>query len=354
MMKTALITGITGQDGSYLAELLLEKGYEIHGIIRRSSSFNTGRIDHIFERLHLHFGDLCDGSSLRHILAQCRPNEVYNLAAQSHVKVSFDQPEYTADVVGTGTLRLLEAVRDVCPDARFYQASSSEMFGNAGGTEPIDESTPFAPCSPYACAKVFAHQTAKMYRDAYGMFVACGIMFNHESPRRGETFVTRKVCKAAARIKYGLQDEVVLGNLQAKRDWGYAPQYVTAMWRMLQEDRPDDFVIGTGYACSVGELVELAFDYAEIERGKHVRLDARYERPADVNCLLANPSKARAKGIIAVPIWVDVVVRIMVDAELVEAEKEKRERDYHHRLHGKRTVPRALQAGDSEHAGVRP
>jgi len=290
-MRRALVTGITGQIGSYLAESLLTKGYEVHGIIRRSSSFNTGRIDHIFDRLHLHHGDVSDGTGLRRILEKAKPDEIYNLAAQSHVRVSFDQPEYTADVVATGTLRLLEAVRDHNQAVRVYQASSSEMFGSS--PPPHNESTPFHPRSPYAASKLAAHWYARNYREAYGMFIACGILFNTESPRRGETFVTRKVARAAARIKLGLQDKLYLGNLSARRDWGFAGDAVDAMWRMLQAKQPDDYVIATGESHSVREFVEAAFRHVELDWERHVEIDPRYLRPSEVDHLCGDASKAR-------------------------------------------------------------
>jgi GDPmannose 4,6-dehydratase len=299
-MKRALITGITGQDGSYLAELLLAKGYEVHGVVRRSSSFNTERLEPIYQdphaanyRLRLHYGDLDDGSSLRRILQAVRPDEVYNLGAQSHVRVSFDVPEYTASAVALGTLRLLEAIRDsgLDPLPRFYQASSSEMFGAAA--PPQDETTPFIPRSPYACAKVFAHQLCQNYRDAYGMFVACGILFNHESPRRGIPFVTRKVTRAAARIRHNLDSKLYLGNLEAKRDWGFAGDYVEAMWTMLQQEKPDDYVIATGESHSVRELCEVAFAELDLDWKKYVEIDPRYFRPTEVDHLRGNAAKAR-------------------------------------------------------------
>jgi GDPmannose 4,6-dehydratase len=302
MPKIALITGITGQDGSYLAELLLEKGYEVHGIIRRASSFNTERIDHIYEDPHrrvaclqLHYGDLTDGTGLRRILELCQPDEIYNLGAQSHVRVSFELSEYTADVVATGTLRLLEALRDYSRNrqsqVRFYQASSSEMFGQS--PPPQNENTPFYPRSPYAASKVAAYWYAKNYREAYGMFICNGILFNHESPRRGETFVTRKVTRAVGRIKEGLQDKLYIGNLNARRDWGDARDYVRAMWLMLQQEKPDDFVLATGESHSVQEFIEEAFGYANLDWRRYVELDARYLRPSEVDCLEGDAAKAR-------------------------------------------------------------
>jgi GDPmannose 4,6-dehydratase len=299
-MKRALITGITGQDGSYLAELLLGKGYEVHGVLRRSSSFNTERIEPIYQdphaanyRLRLHYGDLDDGSSLRRILDTARPDEVYNLGAQSHVRVSFDVPEYTASAVAMGTLRLLEAIRETGSEraVRFYQASSSEMFGAA--PPPQDETTAFVPRSPYACAKVFAHQLCQNYRDAYGMFISCGILFNHESPRRGIPFVTRKVTRAAARIRHNLDNKLYLGNLEARRDWGFAGDYVEAMWAMLQQEKADDFVIATGESHSVRELCEVAFAELDLDWQKYVEIDPRYFRPTEVDHLHGNAAKAR-------------------------------------------------------------
>lgn len=296
-MKKALITGVTGQDGSYLAELLLGKGYEVHGVIRRSSSFNTERLDPIYQdphvpgaRLRLHYGDLDDASSLNRILRTVRPDEVYNLGAQSHVKVSFDVPEYTASTVAMGTLRLLEAIRETGLSPRFYQASSSEMFGAA--PPPQDETTPFLPRSPYACAKVFAHQLCQNYRQAYGMFICCGILFNHESERRGIPFVTRKITRAAARIRHGLDQKLYLGNLEARRDWGFAGDYVDAMWRMLQQDSPDDFVIATGESHSVRDCCEIAFSVLDLDWRKHVEIDPRYLRPTEVDHLRGNAAKA--------------------------------------------------------------
>jgi GDPmannose 4,6-dehydratase len=319
-MKRAFITGVTGQDGSYLAEFLLGKGYEVHGLKRRSSSFNTGRVDAVYADLHrrdnrffLHFADLSDASSLWKLLSSIRPDEIYNLAAQSHVRVSFDIPEYTADITATGALRLLEAVRLTGIKARFYQASSSEMFGSAPA--PQREETPFHPRSPYACAKLFAHSCAVNYRESYDMFACCGILFNHESPRRGETFVTRKIARAVAQIKLGLESNLYLGNLDARRDWGYAEEYVEAMWMMLQRDQPDDFVIGTGETHSVREFVEEAFSYAGLDWRKHVRFDARYFRPAEVDTLCADPSKARRILNWHHRMGFQELVRLMVDRE---------------------------------------
>ncbi len=319
-MKRAIITGCTGQDGSYLAELLLAKGYEVHGFKRRSSSLNTERIDHLYRDLHEpqtrfipHFADLADGSSLATLLHDIRPDEIYNLAAQSHVRVSFDVSEYTADIVGTGTLRLLEAIRRTKVKCRFYQASSSEMFGSS--PPPQSETTTFHPRSPYACSKVFAHHITVNYRESYGLHASSGILFNHESPRRGETFVTRKITRAVARIKHGVQAKVYLGNLEARRDWGYAPDYVRAMWLMLQQDSPDDYVVGTGESHSVREFVEAAFEFAGLDWKAHVEIDPHYFRPTEVDFLQADAAKAkRVLG------WEPTVnfrdlVRMMVDAD---------------------------------------
>ena len=331
-MKRALITGITGQDGSYLAELLLAKGYEVHGIIRRSSTFNTKRIDPIYKdphnqgvRLLLHYGDLADGTNLRRVLEAAQPDEVYNLAAQSLVQVSFEQAEYTADIVGTGTLRLLECLRDHIRSSgkqvRFYQAGSSEMFG--ASPPPQDENTPFYPRSPYAVAKVAAYYFAKNYREAYNMFIANGILFNHESERRGETFVTRKITRAAARIKLGLQQKLYLGNLDAKRDWGHARDYVDAMWRMLQAEQPDDYVVATGEAHSVREFVEAAFGYLGLDWQQHVEVDPRYLRPTEVNHLLGNPQKAMRLLSWKPRVTFAELVRVMVDHDLEAARQEQ-------------------------------
>lgn len=299
-MKKALITGITGQDGSYLAELLLSKGYEVHGLIRRSSSFNTARIEHLYHDPHekdaalfLHYGDLNDGASVRNVLHQVAPDEVYNLAAQSHVRLSFDQPVYTAETGAIGTLLMLEAIRDLQLPARFYQAGSSEMFGNM--PPPQSETTPFRPRSPYGCAKAYAHWQTVNYREAYGIFACNGILFNHESPRRGETFVTRKITRAATRIKEGLQDKLFLGNLDAKRDWGFAGDYVEAMWRMLQQGEPDDFVIATGKMHSVREFAEAVFGQLGLEWQKYIEHDPRYLRPTEVDELCGDASKASTK-----------------------------------------------------------
>jgi GDPmannose 4,6-dehydratase len=299
-MKKALITGISGQDGSYLAELLLGKGYEVYGVVRRSSSFNTERLESIYQdphvpdyKLRLLYGDLEDGSSLANIVKKVQPDEIYNLGAQSHVRVSFDVPEYTVSTVAMGTLRLLEAMREFAPQARFYQASSSEMYGST--PPPQHETTAFSPRSPYACAKVFAHQLCQNYRDAYGLFISCGILFNHESPRRGIPFVTRKITRAAARIKHGLDKKLFLGNLDAKRDWGYAGDFVEAMWLMLQHDKPDDFVIATGESYSVRDCLDVAFSTLGLDWQKYVELDPRYLRPTEVDHLRGDATKAREK-----------------------------------------------------------
>lgn len=331
-MPRALITGITGQDGSYLAELLLGKGYEVHGIIRRSSSFNTGRLDHLYEdphdrgvRLVLHYGDVTDGGTLRRLIHTIGPDEIYHLAAQSHVRVSFDEPEYTADVVGMGTLRLLEAVRDFEQSKgrqiRVYQAGSSEMFGAAPA--PQDENTPFYPRSPYAVAKVAAHWFCINYREAYRLFVSNGILFNHESPRRGETFVTRKVTRAVGRIHHGLQDKLFLGNLDAKRDWGFAGDYVDAMWRILQASHPSDYVIATGETHTVREFVEKAFARAGLDWEKYVAYDPRYDRPTEVDVLLGDASKARDTLGWKPTVGFEALVNLMVDADLTLAEHER-------------------------------
>ena len=321
-MKKALITGITGQDGSYLAELLLAQGYEVHGLIRRASSFNTSRIDHLYNdphsqsgvNLHLHYGDVAASGNLIELIYNIRPEEVYHLAAQSHVRVSFDLPEYTGDVTGLGTMRILEAIRKSGVGARFYQASSSEMFGCA--PPPQNEGTLFQPQSPYAAAKVYAFYMTRNYRQAYGLFGCNGILFNHESPRRGETFVTRKITRAVAAIKAGKQKKLFLGNLEARRDWGYAPDYVAAMWKMLQHERADDFVIGTGEAHSVREFLQEAFGYVNLDWGDYVEIDPRYFRPTEVDYLLADPTKARQELGWEPRIFFRDLVRIMVDADL--------------------------------------
>jgi len=323
-VRRALITGITGQDGSYLAELLLEKGYEVHGVVRRASTFNTGRIEHLYRdqheadvRLVLHYGDLADGTNLTRLISEVWPDEVYHLAAQSHVRTSFDIPEYTADVSGLGTMRVLEALRDSRSPARFYQASTSELFGSSPPMQ--SETTPFRPRSPYAVAKLFAYWTAVNYRESYGIFACNGILFNHESPRRGETFLTRKVTRAIARILAGKERFVYLGNLDARRDWGFAPEYVEAMWLMLQHPEPDDFVIATGESHSVGEFVEAAFSLVGLDWRDHVRFDERYLRPTEVDHLCGDPSKAACKlGWRARTSFPDLV-RIMVQAEVAAA-----------------------------------
>lgn len=322
MTKSALITGITGQDGSYLAELLLEKGYDVHGIIRRSSSFNTGRLDAIYQDRHepirnlfLHYGDLSDSSSLVNLLRDVKPDEVYNLGAQSHVKVSFETPEYTGDVTGLGAMRLLEAVRASKIDTRYYQASTSELFGST--PPPQSETTPFHPRSPYGVAKIYSYWATVNYREAYDLFAVNGILFNHESPRRGETFVTRKITRAVARIQAGVQDKLYLGNLDAIRDWGYAPEYVEGMWRMLQGDIPDDFVLATGVGATVGQFVEVAFAAAGLDYTKYVEIDPAYYRPAEVDYLLGDPSKAeQVFGWEATTHW-DDLARLMVEADTV-------------------------------------
>ena len=320
MVKRALITGITGQDGSYLAELLLEKGYEVHGLIRRASTFNTARIDHLYRdphdpaaRLFLHYGDLSDGARMVTLLHRVQPDEIYHLAAQSHVRVSFDEPEHTGDTTGLGTTRLLEALRITELPARFYQASSSEMFGAT--PPPQDEETLFHPRSPYAVAKVYAYWMTRNYRDAYGLFAVNGILFNHESPRRGETFVTRKITRAVARIAAGLQDVLFLGNLDARRDWGYATEYVEGMWRMLQTDEPADYVLATGTSYSVRDFVELSFAHAGLDWERHVRLDPRYLRPTEVDDLIGDAGRAKERLGWEAKVHTPELVRIMVDAD---------------------------------------
>ena len=327
-MKKALITGITGQDGSYLAELLLEKGYTVHGLIRRASTFNTGRIDHLYRdfhdpqaRIYLHYGDLSVSGQLTDLLNDIKPDEIYNLGAQSHVRVSFDMPEYTGDITGLGTLRLLEAIRKSGSKARFYQASSSEMFGAA--LPPQHERTPFEPQSPYAAAKVYAYYIVRNYRDAYKLFACNGILFNHESPRRGETFVTRKVTRAAARIKLGLQDKLYLGNLDAKRDWGFAGDYVEAMWLMLQQEKPDDFVIATGETHSVREFVEKVFEKLGLDYQQYVVIDPKYFRPTEVDILLGDPTKARETLGWNPRVNFDQLIDMMVAADMEQSSKEK-------------------------------
>ncbi len=327
MAKRALITGITGQDGSYLAELLLDKGYEVYGIIRRTSTFTTDRIDHIYQdphdkglRLKLIYGDLGDSSAVNQIIKDVRPDEIYNLGAQSHVRVSFDIPEYTGDIVGLGTLRMLDAIRESGVKTKFYQASSSEMYGKVQAV-PQNEETDFYPRSPYAVAKLYAHWITKNYRESYNMFACSGILFNHESPRRGETFVTRKITEAIARIKLGLQDTLYLGNLDAKRDWGYAKEYVEAMWLMLQQSKPDDYVIATGETHSVREFLEAAFGYAELDWKKHVKIDKKYFRPAEVDLLIGDATKAKKQLGWEPKVKFNELVKIMVDADMKALEE---------------------------------
>jgi GDPmannose 4,6-dehydratase len=322
MQKKALITGITGQDGSYLAELLLSKGYKVYGIIRRASTFNTGRLDPIYADPHsgranlfLEYGDLSDASNLARLIGKIQPDEVYNLAAQSHVRVSFDSPEYTTDITGTGAVRLLEAIRETGIKPRYYQASSSEMYGKVMEV-PQRESTPFYPRSPYGCAKVYAYWITVNYRESYGLHASNGILFNHESPRRGETFVTRKITRALAQIKAGLQDKIYLGNLDAKRDWGYAKEYVEAMWLMLQQDKPDDYVIATNETHSIREFLDVAFGHVGMDWKKHVEIDPRYYRPAEVDLLIGDCSKAKAQlGWEPKTKFADLV-KLMVDADM--------------------------------------
>jgi GDPmannose 4,6-dehydratase len=331
-MPKALITGITGQDGSYLTELLIEKGYEVHGLVRRSSAFGTGRIEHLYldehlpsHGLQLHYGDLNDASSLQRVLARVVPDEVYNLGAQSHVRISFDVPEYTVEVAGVGTLRLLEAIRNLGMTPRFYQASSSEMFGKVVEV-PQTERTPFHPRSPYACAKVFAHQITVNYRESYGLHASCGILFNHESPRRGENFVTRKITRSLARIKLGLQPMLYLGNLDARRDWGYAADYVEAMWLMLQQDAPDDYVVATGETHSVREFLDEVGSALDMDWTPYVGIDPRYYRPAEVDLLHGDASKAkRALGWTPKTTFRDLA-RMMTEADMELAEREAAER----------------------------
>lgn len=320
-MKKAFITGITGQDGSYLAELLLKKKYEVHGVIRRASTFNTDRIDHLYVdphekgvKLFLHYGDLADGSQLTNLIYNVQPDEIYHLGAQSHVRVSFDIPEYTGDITGLGTTRLLEAVRRSGIKTKFYQASSSELFGDAPA--PQSETTPFQPRSPYAIAKLYSYWTVRNYREAYKLFACNGILFNHESPRRGETFITRKITRGLAHILAKKQDKIFLGNLDAKRDWGYAPEYVEAMWLMLQQDTPDDYVIGTGETHSVRDFLEEAFAYVNLDWKKYIEIDPRYFRPTEVECLLSDPSKAQKKLNWKPKITFKDLVKIMVDCDM--------------------------------------
>jgi GDPmannose 4,6-dehydratase len=340
--RRALITGITGQDGSYLAEFLLAKGYEVHGIIRRSSSFNTGRIDSVYQdphqsggRLKLHYGDLCDANSISKIMQMVRPHEVYNLGAQSHVRVSFDMPIYTAETVAMGALKLLEAVREFQQESgqqvRYYQASSSEQYGKVVET-PQKETTPFYPRSPYACAKLMAHWATVNYRESYGLHASCGILFNHESPRRGETFVTRKITRAVGRIKLGLQDKIFLGNLDSKRDWGFAGDYVKMMWMMLQQDKADDYVVATGKTISVREFCELSFGHVGLDYKDFVEFDQRYLRPAEVDLLLGDPTKAKRKLGWEPQTTVETLAGMMVDNDLEMAKREKTLRDAGHDL----------------------
>ncbi|MBX7245309.1 MAG: GDP-mannose 4,6-dehydratase [Candidatus Sumerlaeaceae bacterium] len=328
MAKKALITGITGQDGSYLAELLLEKGYEVHGIMRRASTFNTGRINHLYSdphingvKLFLHYGDIADSTNLIKLLYRVQPDEVYHLAAQSHVRVSFDIPEYTGDVTGLGTVRILEAIRETGCKSKFYQASSSEMYGKVMEV-PQTENTPFYPRSPYGAAKVYAYWITVNFRESYDMFACNGILFNHESPRRGETFVTRKITRAAAYIKAGLQDKLYLGNLDAKRDWGYAKEYVEAMWMMLQAKEADDFVIATGETHSVREFLDEVFDHLKLDWKKYVEIDQRYYRPAEVDLLIGSPEKAKQKLGWAPKTTFRDLARLMVDSDVADLEKK--------------------------------
>ena len=330
MAKKALITGITGQDGSYLAELLLEKGYEVHGIIRRASTFNTSRLDHIYadphspkNRLFLHYGDLSDASALSRLVAKIQPEEVYNLAAQSHVRVSFDSPEYTADITGTGTVRLLESIREVGIKPRFYQASSSEMFGKVMEV-PQTETTPFYPRSPYGAAKVYSYWITVNYRESYGMHASNGILFNHESPRRGETFVTRKITRAVAHIHAGLQDKLFLGNIESKRDWGYAKEYVEGMWLMLQQDEPDDYVLATNETYTIREFLDVSFGRVGLDWNKYVEIDPVYYRPAEVELLIGDYSKAKAKLGWEPKTKMHDLAKLMVDADvaLLKAHRE--------------------------------
>ena len=329
MNKRALITGITGQDGSYLAELLLSKGYEVHGIIRRASTFNTGRLDHIYADSHqgsvplkLHYGDLSDGSALARLLAKVEPAEIYNLAAQSHVRVSFDCPEYTTDITATGVIRLLEAIRETGIKPRFYQASSSEMFGMVQAV-PQTETTPFYPRSPYACAKVYAHWITVNYRESYGLHASSGILFNHESPRRGETFVTRKITRAVAQISMGLQDKLYLGNIEAKRDWGYAKEYVEAMWLMLQQSEPDDYVIATNETHSVKEFLEVSFSHVGLDWQKYVEIDPKYFRPTEVDLLIGDYSKAKKKLGWEPKTRFEALAKLMVDEDVRRLKEHK-------------------------------
>jgi GDPmannose 4,6-dehydratase len=329
-MKKALITGITGQDGSYLTELLLSKGYEVHGIIRRASTFNTSRIDHLYRdphvngvKLHLHYGDLADSVQMVKLLYELQPDEIYNLGAQSHVRVSFDIPEYTGDVVGLGSIRILEAIREagLVKKCRFYQASSSEMFGKVQQV-PQTETTPFWPRSPYGCAKMYAHWLTVNYRESYNLHASSGILFNHESPRRGETFVTRKITRAATRIKLGLQDKLYMGNLDAQRDWGYAKEYVEMMWVMLQQDKPDDYVVATNETHTVKEFIQETFGLLNLDWEKYVNYDARYERPAEVELLIGDPAKAKRQLGWEPKVKFKELVKIMTEADLDLAKRE--------------------------------
>jgi GDPmannose 4,6-dehydratase len=325
MSTKALITGITGQDGSYLAELLLDKGYEVHGIIRRASNFNTQRIDHIYDKLKLHYGDLSDSSQLTRLLYDLQPDEIYNLGAQSHVRVSFDIPEYTGDVTGLSTVRLLEAIKEtnLIKKARYYQASSSEMFGKVHEVPQV-ETTPFHPRSPYGCAKVFAYWLTVNYRESYGLHASNGILFNHESPRRGETFVTRKITRAATRIKMGLQKDLYLGNLDAKRDWGYAKEYTEVMWLMLQQDNPDDYVCATNETHTIREFCEECFGLLDLDWREYVKYDERYERPAEVDLLIGDPAKLKKQVGWEPKVKFKELVRIMTEADLKLAKHEAR------------------------------
>ncbi|MEM6257526.1 MAG: GDP-mannose 4,6-dehydratase [Planctomycetota bacterium] len=343
MSKVALITGITGQDGSYLAEFLLAKDYEVHGIVRRASTFSTERIDHIYQdphasgkRLHLHYGDLTDANCLARLVARITPDEVYNVGAQSHVKVSFEQPIYTGDATGIGAAKLLEAVRETQDatgnEIRYYQASTSEMFGGMPETAPQSEKTPFHPRSPYGVAKLYAHWLTVNYRESYGMHASCGILFNHESPRRGETFVTRKITRAVGRIKHGLQDKLYLGNLDAKRDWGYAGDYVEQMWLMLQQDTPDDYVVATGTTQTVREFCEMAFGRVDLDYNHFVEIDPRYYRPAEVDLLWGDPTKAKEKLGWVPKVGFQELVGMMVDADMELAAREKTLADAGHRI----------------------
>jgi GDPmannose 4,6-dehydratase len=359
-MKRALITGITGQDGSYLAELLLSKGYEVHGIIRRASTFNTKRIDHIYEdpnqpstRLFLHHGDLSSTEWMLSLIYNFAPDELYHLAAQSHVRVSFDIPEFTGDITGLGTMRLLEAIRRAGGKTKFYQASSSEMFGSA--KPPQGERTEFEPRSPYAAAKVYAYWMTRIYREGYGMFASNGILFNHESPRRGETFVTRKITRGVAAILAGKEDKLFLGNLEAKRDWGYAPEYVEAIWKMMQQDKADDIVIGTGEAHSVREFVEEAFGYMGLDWRRHVQTSERYKRPLEVDCLIADTRRARETLGWDARVRFSDLVAIMVDADMEAAGLKARgkgrailEEKFSHWNHWQNSVTRVMQAVEGQ------